>query len=311
MQRTPLGSTGISISPLGVGTWQWGSRVVWGYGTGEYSDADLAAGFRESLQAGLNLFDTAEAYGSGRSEVLLGTFVRAAGQPVVVASKFMPFPWRLSRKSLRRALRRSLERLGLARVDLYQMHFPTPPIPIETWVDALADAVQEGLVRAAGVCNYSTAQMLRAHEVLARRGVPLAAVQVRYSLLARQPETTGLLAACRDRQITLIAYSPLAQGILTGKYTPQNPPPGVRGLIHGRVLERVRSLTALLREIGQGHGGKTPAQVALNWLLCKGAVPIPGAKNAHQARENAAALGWHLTEQEVAVLDEASAQRQL
>lgn len=306
MERIPLGSTDISISPLGVGTWQWGGRM-WGYGTGEYSDADLGAGFREAVQSGLNFFDTAEVYGRGRSELLLGQCVRAAGQPIVVASKFMPFPWRLRRPSLREALQRSLQRLGLERVDLYYIHWPAPPVPIATWVDALADVVQEGLVRAAGVSNYSTAQVVRAYDVLARRGVRLAAVQVRYNLLSRQPETTGLLAACRERQVTLVAYSPLAQGVLTGKYTAQNPPRGTRGLTYRRILQRVQPLTALLCEVGQAHGGQNPAQVALNWVICKGAVPIPGAKNARQARENAAALGWKLSEAEVAALDEASA----
>jgi aryl-alcohol dehydrogenase-like predicted oxidoreductase len=305
MEHIILGATGIAISPLGFGTWQWGDRMLWGYGKG-YSDADLEAGFREALQAGINFFDTAEVYGQGRSETLLGQFIRAAGQPVVVASKFMPFPWRLGRGSLRAALQRSLQRLGLEHVDLYYMHFPTPPVPIETWMDTLAEVVQAGLVRAVGVSNYSTAQTVRAHEALARRGVPLAAVQVQYHLLSRQPEMTGLLAACRERDVTVVAYSPLAKGLLTGKYTPQNPAPGMRRSMQRKLVAAVQPLTALLREIGVAHGGKTPAQVALNWVICKGAVPIPGAKNAHQARENAGALGWRLTEREVAALQEAS-----
>ncbi len=301
LERVPLGRTDISISPLGVGTWQWGSRSLWGYGTG-YTDADLEAAFRASLEGGINFFDTAEVYGSGLSETLLGRAIRAAGKPVVVATKFMPFPWRLSRRDLAAALRRSLQRLELERVDLYQVHWPMPTVPISTWADALAEVVQAGLARAAGVSNYSREQMLRAQEVLAKRGVPLASNQVRFNLLDRGAENSGLLAACRENEITLIAYSPLAQGLLTGKYSPQNPPPGMRRFTSGKAMDRLQPVLAHLHEIGQARG-KTLPQVALNWLIAKGAVPIPGAKNLPQAQENAGALGWKLTEEEVAALD--------
>ncbi len=305
-EQVALGPTEIRISPLGIGTWAWGDRLFWGYGRG-YTDADLQAAFGTSLEAGINFFDTAEVYGRGQSERLLGRFIRAAGQPVVVATKFFPYPWRLRRRSLPRALLGSLERLGMGQVALYQIHWPFPPVSIETWVDALADVVEAGLTRAVGVSNYNLEQMRRAHDVLAHRGVPLASNQVEYSLLKRGPEHTGLLDTCRELGVTLIAYSPLAQGLLTGKYTPENPPPGVRGRRYRKgVLARIQPLVGLLREIGQAHGGKTPAQVAINWVICKGAVPIPGAKNARQARENAAALGWRLTDDEVAALDEAS-----
>jgi aryl-alcohol dehydrogenase-like predicted oxidoreductase len=299
-----LGSTDLRISPLGMGTWQWGDNMVWGYSQGSYTDSDLQAAFQDSLKAGVNFFDTAEMYGWGRSETLLGQSVRAAAdQPVVVATKFMPLPWRLRKASLQQALSRSLNRLGLEKVDLYQIHFPTPPVPIETWVDALADVVQLGLARAVGVSNYTTDQMRRAHAVLAKRGVPLASNQVRYNLLDRTPERTGLLQACRELNVTLIAYSPLAQGLLTGKYTPQNLPPGIRRFRSRSNLVKVQPLVALLREIGQAHGGKTPSQVSLNWLMCKGAAPIPGAKNARQVQDNVGALGWRLTDSEMAALD--------
>ena len=132
-----------------------------------------------------------------------------------------------------RALRHSLDRLGLESVDLYQMHWPFPPVSIDTWMDAMADAVQAGLIRAVGVSNYNAEQTRRAHDALAKRGVPLASNQVDYSLLQRKPETNGLLALCKQLNVTLIAYSPLAQGLLTGKYTPQNPPPGLRGRRYG------------------------------------------------------------------------------
>jgi len=291
---------------IGIGTWQWGDQWLWGYG-GNYSASDVQAAFEACLASGHNFFDTAEIYGTGRSERLLGQFAKSAGRPVVIATKFFPFPWRLSKGRLRAALRHSLERLGIERVDLYQIHFPFPPVPIETWMEALADAVEAGLVREVGVSNYNPAQLRRAHGALAKRGVKLASNQVRYSLLDRSPERTGLAALCRELDVRLVAYSPLAQGVLSGKYRPDNLPPGMRKRRYGpRYLARVQSLLALLHERGEAHDGKTPGQVALNWLIGKGALPIPGVKNARQADENLGAAGWQLTEAELSALDAAS-----
>ena len=301
-----LGPTDISISPLGLGAWSWGDRLFWGYGLG-YGEADVRAAFDASRAGGIVLFDTAEFYGMGRSERLLGQFIRTSQTPLVVATKFFPYPWRLTGASLVPALKRSLKRLGLDRVDLYQIHWPTPPVSIEAWMQGMADAVEQGLTRAVGVSNFSVDQTKRAHASLADRGIPLASNQVSFSLLDRSAEHNGLLRICDETQITLIAYSPLAQGLLTGKYTPDNPPAGVRRFRNSRPrLAKIGPLVSLMRSIGEDHGGKTPAQVALNWVLCKGAVPIPGAKNARQARENVGAIGWRLTEAEVTLLDDAS-----
>jgi len=306
-QLTQLGKTSLHISWMGLGAWSWGDKLVWSYGQG-YTDNDIRAAFDASLQAGINWVDTAEIYGTGRSERLLGSFLPSAGQPVLVATKFFPFPWRLRRTALLRALRGSLKRLGLERVDLYQIHWPWRPIPPETWMEGLVEAVQAGLAQAVGVSNYNEDQMRRACAVLAQHGVPLASNQVPYSLLDRQVESNGLLKACQDLGITLIAYSPLAQGALTGKYSPQKPMPGIRNRRwNPALLERIQPLLRRMREIGQEYGGKSPSQVALNWVICKGAVPIPGAKNARQAQENAGALGWRLTPAQVAELDELSA----
>ena len=306
-ERTSLGPTGIEISPLGIGTWAWGDTWFWQYGKGGYSDADIEAAYRASLLHGINFFDTAEVYGLGRSERLLGQAARAVGKPVVIASKFFPFPWRVSKAQFRAALRRSLKRLGVAQIDLYQIHWAFPPVPIATWMDAMADAVDAGLIKAVGVSNYNAGQTRRAHAALARRGVPLASNQVEYNLWQRNVETNGLLDVCRDLNVTVIAYSPLAQGLLTGKYTPQNPPPGLRGRRYAKVLAKVQPVTRLLAETGAAHGGKTAAQTALNWAICKGTVPIPGAKNERQAVDNAGALGWRLDPGEVQALDRAVA----
>ncbi len=291
---------------LGTGTWQWGDKLVWGFG-GAYSDADVRQAFDAALDAGITLFDTAEIYGWGKSEKLLGQFIRESGADVLVATKFFPFPWRLVKGQLIRALRGSLKRLGMTSVDLYQVHFPAPPIPVETWVQALADALDLGLTQAVGVSNYNRDQLIRSHAVLEARGYPLASNQVEYSLIQRKIERNGTLAAAQERGIKIIAYSPLGMGLLSGKYTVENPPKGSRGMTLRGVLPKLPPLIAALREIGAAHDGRTPAQVATNWTICKGTLPIPGAKNAKQAASNAQAAGWRLTDDEIARLDEVSA----
>jgi aryl-alcohol dehydrogenase-like predicted oxidoreductase len=303
LQQLPIWSNGTEI---GIGTWSWGDTLFWNFGNG-YDKEDVEAAFETSLADGIHFFDTAELYGWGRSEELLGEFVRQHGASALVTTKFFPYPWRLTRGSLLRALRSSLKRLGLEQVDLYLIHQPWSLVPVETWMDALADAIEAGLTRYVGVSNYNVEKMQRAHAALAKRGVPLAANQVEYSLLDREPERSGLLDAAGELGVKVIAYSPLAQGLLTGKYTPENPMSGVRRRYNKRLAE-VQPLIRLEREIGEAHGGKTPAQVAINWVMAKGALPIPGAKNARQAGENAGATGWHLTEDEVLALDRASAQ---
>jgi aryl-alcohol dehydrogenase-like predicted oxidoreductase len=176
-------------------------------------------------------------------------------------------------------------------------------VPLETWVEALADMQQAGLTRAVGISNCDAQQTRRAQAVLARRGIPLASNQVEYNLLNRSAERNGLLETCRELGVTLVAYRPLGYGLLTGKYKPEDLPVVLHGrLVRRSDLQRVSPLVARLGELGRNHG-KTPAQVALNWIVCKGAVPIPGAKNPAQATQNAGALGWRLETAEVEALD--------
>ncbi len=305
-----LGQSAIRTVPLGVGTWAWGEKRFWAYGQ-SYGEADIAAAFAASVAAGVTLFDTAEIYGRGESERLVGKFARQTTAPTIIATKYMPFPWRFQAKTVHTALTASLQRLGLSTVDLYQIHAPFSLIRNQTLMDALADLVAEGAVRAVGVSNYNAPQTQRAHEALARRGVPLATNQIQYSLLHRQPETNGTLASCRDLGVTVLAYSPLAQGLLTGKYHANNrPTEDIRSRMRAfqpAHLKQIGGLLDLLRGIGEDHGGKTVAQVALNWLIQQtGVVPIPGAKNADQATSNAEALGWALRPEEVAALARAS-----
>lgn len=303
MQQTlTLGVNGPRVPAVGVGTWQWGDKMYWGFGN-DFAEKDVWEAFDESVRAGLTFFDTAEVYGSGRSERFLGEFIRKTHAAVVVGTKFMPFPTRLTGGALAKALERSLARLSLRTVDLYQMHVPLPPVAIETWMDAMADAHRAGIVRAVGVSNYSVEQMQRAYEALGRYGIALASNQVKFSLIDREPLENGVLDACRELGIMLIAYGPLGKGILSGKYTADNHPGGMRGRRFSRqIFAKITPLLAALRKISQARG-KTMAQVALNWCIVKGTLPIPGAKTGAQARENAGALGWSLTEDEVARLD--------
>ena len=300
---TRLGKTEVRLPPVGTGAWSWGDRLVWGFGE-DYDASAVRGAFEASMESGVDFFDTAEAYGRGKSERLLGQFIHSQKQRVLVATKLTPFPWRLWNGNVHKALEASLERLDLPQVDLYQVHWPFPLIPVERWADGLAEAVQAGLTRAVGVSNYNEKQMRQMHQALQARGVKLASNQMEYSLYNRKVERNGVLKACRELGVTLIAYSPLGQGILTGKYTPEKRPGGIRGWRYNRAtLEKIQPLLREMRQIGQRHGEKTPAQVAINWLICKGTLPIPGAKNAQQARENAGASGWRMSDEEVHRLD--------
>jgi aryl-alcohol dehydrogenase-like predicted oxidoreductase len=294
---------------IGIGTSAWGNRFMWGFGN-SFDEADLRSAYAVISNTTNVLIDTAEIYGMGKSEQYLGQFTANVSQRPVIATKFFPFPWRWSRGTLLDALKRSLARLQTAQVDLYQMHWPFPPVSIETWMRGLVEAAEQGLVRSVGVSNYNKQQMLTADTALAERGLALASNQVRYSLLDRTIEHNGLLGLCHEMGVRVIAYSPLEQGLLTGKYTSHAPPPGLRGARHRHKLADAQPLINTMREIGKGYAEdgivKTPAQIALNWCICKGTMPIPGAKNARQVQANVGATGWRLAPEDVALLDSLS-----
>jgi aryl-alcohol dehydrogenase-like predicted oxidoreductase len=228
----------------------------------------------------------------------------------VVATKYFPLPWRFSPQSVADALTASLDRLQVASVALYQVHWPLEfLLSQQDLMQALAKEVKQGRIGAVGVSNYSAQQMREAHRYLADQGVPLAVNQVQYSLLNRKIETSGVMATARELGVTILAYSPLAQGLLTGKYTPEAnlKPAGARWLdprFSQNGLTKLMPVIRALQEIGEKRD-RTPAQVALNWLIAQGNVmPIPGAKNARQASQNAGALGWELTADDQAQLDQ-------
>ncbi len=308
-----LGATGIAVPPMGVGVWSWGDKGFWGYGN-DYTREDITQAYKACLDAGLNFFDTAEMYGRGESERILGECIHDDSRPVIIASKFAPLPNRFSARTLLKALDASLERLNVKTIDLYQIHWPYTIIGVDALMDALAEAVRAGKVRAVGVSNYSADQMRRAHARLARHEIPLASNQVHYNLIHRNPERNGVLDACRDLYVALIAYSPLEQGLLTGKY--RNAEGQAISVTRQRRFTRafrssqrqkIEPLLQTMEDIARAHN-KTIGQVSLNWLLMKDEliIPIPGAKNLKQASENAGAIGWHLTKDEFDQIDAAS-----
>jgi aryl-alcohol dehydrogenase-like predicted oxidoreductase len=311
-ETTVLGRSDVRVSRLGLGVMIWGEasglqRVM--PAKSAYGGADPAgeqAAFEASLAAEVDFFDTAAMYSAGGSERRLGEL--AEGKDVVIATKFPPTPMGRT-QDLPYALDASLKNLRRSSIDLYQHHFPSRRVDIPELMGLMADAVEAGKINAVGVSNYSAAQMRTAYQALAQRGIPLASNQVQYSLLHRQPETNGVLDTCRELGITLIAYQPLASGALTGKYLSGPRPRGLRRFtpqFRRATFERIAPVVALLREIGSRYD-QGPAQVALRWLIENPLViPIPGAKNGSQAADNAKALAFQLTPDEVHALDAAT-----
>lgn len=312
--KTTLGRSALFVPRMGVGAMTWGDAkglarlhpAKTAYGGAEGFEEEKRA-LDASLKAGVNLFDTAAMYSGGASERRLGELARS--QDVLIASKF-PSGFSFRAEGLPRELEASLTRLGRDSIDLYQHHFPSNRVSIAKLMELLADAVEAGKVKAVGVSNYSAEQMREAHTALAKRGIPLASNQVEYSLLHRQPETNGVLDACRELGITLIAYSPLAGGMLTGKYSAQNRPKGFFRRIlpqyNRKAVDAIQPVIKLLREIGEGYS-KSPSQVAIRWLIENpNVLPIPGAKNGKQAIDNAGALTFSLTAEEIELLSQAT-----
>ena len=312
-QTTSLGRSPLQVPRLGVGAMTWGNPkglARWNpaklaYG-GAHGESEEKHAFEASVAAGITLFDTAAMYSSGASERRLGELAR--DQAVLIATKF-PGSFFFRTENMPKELEASLARLGRKSVDLYQHHFPTNSVSIPKLMDLLADAVEAGKVKAVGVSNYSAEQMRIAHAALAKRGIPLASNQVEYSLLHRQPEVNGVLDACRELGITLIAYSPLAMGALTGKYSATAKASGLRRFLpsfNKKAMDAAQPVVELLRQIGERYS-KTPSQVALRWLVENPLVlPIPGAKNGKQAINNAGALTFRLTPTEIEALNQAT-----
>ena len=309
LTQTTLGKQGPQVSKLGIGTWSWGDKLFWNYGN-DYGSQEVEQAFQTAVAAGVTFFDTAEIYGLGESETLLGKFCQKINTPIDIATKYFPLPWRFTSESVGDALTASLDRLGRSQITLYQVHWPFSFfMSQETLLNALADEVKKGRILTVGVSNYSAQEMRSAYEILSRRGIPLAVNQVQYSLLYRKVESKGIIETARQLGVTILAYSPLAQGLLTGKYTIQNniTPTGARQIdprFNGDNLRKIQPVLNKLEQLGEKYQ-KTPAQVALNWLIAQeNVIPIPGAKNARQAQDNAGAMGWLLNAEEVRSLEQ-------
>lgn len=306
----------LSLPTMGCGTWAWGNQLLWGYN--ESMDDQLQQVFNLCVSNGVTLFDTGDSYGTGRlngrSESLLGKFTREYQglnqENICIATKLAAYPWRWTRKSIISACHASAKRLG-KNVDLVQMHWSTAnyaPWQEVGLLDGLADLYEQGLVKGVGLSNYGTKRLLWVHKRFQERGIPIKTLQVQYSLLSTYPVTElGLKEVCDDLGIKLIAYSPLALGLLTGKFSENGKfPKGVRGILFKQILPGIQGVLGTLREIANQRN-RTMSQVAINWCICKGAIPIPGAKNLEQAEQNIGALGWLLSDGEVAELDRVAA----
>lgn len=312
--KTFLGKSNLRVPHIGIGAMVWGNPKGFArlhpaqtaYG-GAHGIEEESRAVEVSIEAGVNLFDTAAMYSMGAAERRLGELTR--GKDVIIATKY-PSGFSFKVEDFPKEVEATLKRLGRDSIDLYQHHYPNAKISIPELMNRVADAVEAGEVKAAGVSNYSAEQMREAHAALAKRGVPLASNQVEYSLLHRKPEVDGVLDACRELGIALIAYSPLAGGRLTGKYSAQHRPGGFFRRIlpqySRKAFEEMQTVIKLLREIGEKYS-KSPSQVALRWLIEHPVVlPIPGAKNGKQAGDNVEALTFSLTAEEVEMLSQAT-----
>jgi aryl-alcohol dehydrogenase-like predicted oxidoreductase len=298
------------FTKIGLGTWQFGSKE-WGYGA-DYDDREAGVIVRRALELGVRLFDTAEMYGFGRSERILGEALRAGLEEtgverdeIVVATKFFPaVP--VGAVAEQRGVA-SAARLGTGPIDLYQIHAANPLGGDATMMRGMRDLQKAGVVRQVGVSNYSTARWRRAEHLL---GAPVVSNQVEYSLLSRAPERDMLAYAQRHDRIVL-AYSPLAQGLLSGRYDADNPPSNpvraMNPLFQPAGLRAVRPLLQTLAEVADAHDA-TSAQVALAWSIHHPAVAaIPGASSVAQLEANVAAAEIELGGDEYRALSEAAA----
>src|SRR4029077_8047541 len=294
--------TATPISRIGLGAWQFGSRE-WGYGQG-YAGQEAHAIVRRAVELGVTLFDTAEIYGFGRSERILGAAIGADRDSIFLATKIFPvLP--VAPVVEQRAVA-SANRLGTSRLDLYQVHQPNPLVRDGTIMRGMRALQRVGLVGEVGVSNYSLDRWRAAERALGR---PVLSNQVQYSLVARSPER-DLLPFAETTGHLVIAYSPLAQGLLSGRYhrghRPANRVRSANPLFLPENLERAGDLIATLREVADAHSA-TPAQIALAWAIHRPAVvAIPGASSVGQRESNAAAADIELTDAEYQTLNAVS-----
>ncbi|MBU4174572.1 MAG: aldo/keto reductase [Actinobacteria bacterium] len=314
IRRRRLGRTDIEITPIGLGTWQFAE----GKGVDRFMYKGLDPEVTQEIvktviDGGINWFDTAEGYGWGRSERALSSALSAAGiadEDIVVATKW--FPLFRTAESIRKTIDKRKRCLEGYTIGLHQVHNPTSLSSVEAQMDAMADLVDSSQIRSVGVSNFSTRRMRRAHAALERRGLPLASNQVKVSLLDRHIEKNGVLEAAKELGMTIIAWSPLEMGVLTGKFHKdpgllKSRPIGRRFYLR-RQLKRSAHIIEALEEIASAHG-VTPAVVALSWLVNfygETVVAISGATKVNHAEQNVMAMELELSKREMEHLDELS-----
>jgi len=308
---------GLILPSVAVGTWSWGNESF-GHGlrAGSHEAKEaVAAAFNAAVRRGCYFFDSAPTYGRGFAEESLGHLCRSTGQYAVVATKHFPRPGQDLTAALLATAREAARRLALdGPLDLLQLHRPAePPISLEAQADALAAAVRSGAAKAIGVCNFSLQELRVVHEHLQRQGLRLSTCQVELSLARQLPVASGLVNGCRELGITVLAFSPLAMGRLSGRYDPWGPAPTWAERRRGGMAQRPfgasldedvdawHQLLTKLQQMGQKYG-KTCAQVAINWVLCQGAIALCGARDGTQASENAGAMGWRLSAEDALLL---------
>jgi len=309
-----LGKTGIQVTPIGLGVMELsGGGGMLGRVFPIIPEAEKNAIIKAALDGGINWFDTAEIYGAGVSERSLATGLKAAGRrpgDVVVATKW--FPLFRTAANIPLTIADRLRFLDGYPIDLFYVHNPHSFSSPEAEMNAMADLVEAGKIRSVGVSNFGPERMRRAYAALQKRGLPLAANQMQYSLVHRRIETDGTLETARELGVTIVAYTPLGSGLLSGKYHKHPELLKNKSLIWRsrmqRRLEASRPLVAALEEIAANYQA-TAAQVALNWLIYYSGeivVTIPGATKVQQAAECAAAMQFRLSPAELARLDELS-----
>lgn len=320
MTKRRLGRTEIEVTPVGLGCWQFsqGSGPVARY-WGLMGEAAIKEVVSAALAGGISWFDTAEAYGNGTSEKMLSRALESlAVKPgaVVIATKWRP--WMRTAGSISATIDRRTECLGPYPIDLHQIHQPASFSPIPVQMKEMAKLLKAGRIKSVGVSNFSATQMRAAHQALASEGIALASNQVRFNLLDRSIERNGVLEAAKELGITIIAYSPLAQGILTGRFheDPQamRKASGLRRMVSGlrpQTLQRTRPLVDELRAVSRAHGVSVTT-AALAWEVSfhgDAIVAIPGASRPAQAEQAAAAAELRLTDRERSRIDELSRPR--
>ena len=314
MHKRRLGMTDIEITPIGLGTWQLSEGVGFNKHFWPGLSQNVVDGIvKAAVDGGINWFDTAEIYGNGCSERDLSAALVKAGvgiRDVVIADKW--WPALRTARSIGATIEARLKYLSPFPIGLYQVHNPSSLSSIAAQMNAMADLVEAGKIRAVGVSNFSAKMMRKAHDVLARRGIPLASNQIRYNLLARHPETNGVIATAKELGIKIICYSPLEFGLLTGKFHRRPDLLRSRPLARRRILAKridsSRPIIDVLEDIA-GARGATVSQVALSWLVSyngDAVVAIPGASRPEHAAESAGAMKIELTVEEMNRIDEVS-----